>query len=106
MRTQIREILTQYGQSVTVCLTDADVSVRAFIQPVTEREEMVPDIVTGIGTVDSRRWTYLGQLQVEPGDRILWNDMAFQVCSSRAYYIGETPLYWWASLEQAKEAAK
>jgi hypothetical protein len=32
--------------------------------------------------------------------------MEFRVRSSRPYYIGEQLVYWWASLEQAREAAE
>ena len=55
--------------------------------------------------MDGRLWLYLGQAALETGDRVHWEDRAFRVRSSRPYYIGETLVYWWASLEAAKEAA-
>lgn len=103
----IREILGRHGQLVTIRTENGTaVDVRAFIQPVTERREMNPDEQTGLGTVDGRLWLYLGQKAVESGDRICWNGMEFRVRSGRPYYMGETVLYWWASLERAKEAAE
>lgn len=102
----IQKVLTQYGQIVTIRLADGDVSTRAFLQPMTERNEQVPDEMTGIGSVDGRLWLYLGRTAVEPEDQIVWNDIAFRVRSSRPYCIGETLLYWWATLERAKEAAE
>lgn len=102
----IREILARYGQMITLRLSDGDASTRAFLQPMTERKEQVPDIMTEIGIIDQRLWLYLGKTVVTPGDQILWNDMTFRVRSSRPYYMGENLAYWWASLEQAREAAE
>ena len=103
----IREILNRHGQLVTIRTQDgADRETRAFIQPVTERGEMDPETRTGLGAVDGRLWLYLGQRAVETKDRIRWNGMEFQVRSGRPYYMGESVLYWWASLERAKEAAE
>ena len=106
MRDWVRGILTLCGQSVTVETAAGQVSARAFLQPVTQRSEQVPDSFTGIGYVDGRLWLYLGQAAVEAGDRIHWNGRSFQVRSGRPYYIGEQPLYWWASLVEAREAAE
>ena len=102
----IRDILSRHGQMVTIRMADGDAATRAFIQPVTERREQDPEGQTGLGAIDGRRWLYLGRGAVETSDRILWNGMEFRVRSSRPYYMGETMLYWWASLEQAKEAAE
>jgi hypothetical protein len=101
-----QDVLTRHGQAVTVRTADGDVSTSAFLQPVTERDEQVPDEVTGIGMIDGRLWLYLGQTAVGPRDIVLWNGMEFRVRSSRPYYIGEQLVYWWASLEQAREAAE
>ena len=102
----IREILGRHGQLVTVRMKDGNATTRAFIQPVTERQEREPDRMTELGALDGRLWLYLGRSAVNPTDRIFWNGMEFQVRSSRPYYVGETMLYWWASLERAKEAAE
>lgn len=102
----IQEILTRHGQMVTIRMADGDAATRAFIQPVTERQEQMPDEMTGLGSVDGRLWLYLGRSAVDVTNRILWNGMEFRVRSSRPYYVGETLLYWWASLERAKEAAE
>lgn len=101
----VRDILARHGQRVTLEHGGAAEEVRAFLQPVSERSETDPTAVTGIGTVDGRLWLYLGQAALETGDRVHWEDRAFRVRSSRPYYIGETLVYWWASLEAAKEAA-
>lgn len=101
----VRDILARHGQHVTVEHGETAEEVRAFLQPVPEKGEEDPTAVTGIGTVDGRLWLYLGQAALETGDRVAWRDWAFRVCSSRPYYIGETLVYWWASLEPAKEAA-
>lgn len=102
----VRVILNRHGQTVTVCRAESEETARAFLQPVTEKKEQVPDIMIGLGYVDERLWLYLGQKEVQPEDRVVWNDMEFQVRSSRPYYIGEMLMYWWAALEAAKEAAE
>ena len=102
----MEEVLARYGQSVTLEGAAGGETVRAFLQPVTERSEEVPDTVTPIGWVDGRLWLYLGRTAVEEGDILLWNGGRFRVRSSRPYYVGETQVYWWASLEQAREAAE
>lgn len=102
----IREMLSRHGQKVTIRAADGDTETRAFIQPVTERQEQEPDGMTELGMLDGRLWLYLGRNVVNPADRICWNGMEFKVRSGRPYYMGETMLYWWASLERAKEAAE
>jgi len=105
MNGQVREILRRYGQTVTLRTGGGEAESRAFLQPVTQKQEQVPAMMTALGAVDGRLWLYLGETAVEADDRVLWNGVEFRVRSSRPYYIGETLLYWWASLEQAKEAA-
>ena len=49
---------------------DGERTVRAFLQPVTERDETGPDSdVTSIGWVDGRLWLYLGQTAAGGGGR-------------------------------------
>jgi len=106
MKRSIQEILSRYGQMVMIHLSEGDVETKAFLQPVTSRNEQMPEEMTGIGSVDGRLWLYLGQTAVDAGDRLVWNGTEFRVRSSRPYQIGETVLYWWAVLERAKEAAE
>lgn len=105
MRNQVRDILRRWGQSVTLNRSGEACLTRAFLQPVAERREQVPAMMTELGSVDGRLWLYLGMEAVEADDRILWNGTEFRVRSSRPWYMGEELLYWWAALEQAKEAA-
>lgn len=106
MRDWIRTVLERYGQAVTVRRADGEVSARAFLQPVTARDEQVPDAFSGIGWLDGRLWLYLGREALEPGDAVLWNGMELRARSGRPYCIGAETLYWWASLEREKEAAE
>jgi hypothetical protein len=99
----IREILRCHGQTVTICMESGDAVTQAFLQPVTERGEQTAALQSELGTVDDRLWLYLGKSAVKEKDCIRWNDMEFLVRSSRPYYIGKKPLYWWAALEEAKE---
>lgn len=101
----MRAVMDRHGQRMTLRRKDGETETRAFLQPVTERKERETGDVSPLGRLDERRWLYLGRCAVDAGDRVLWNGMEFQVCSSRPYYAGETLLYWWASLERAKEEA-
>jgi hypothetical protein len=95
--------LERHGQTVLLRTAEGEETVRAFLQPVTARDEQVPSGMSGIGWLDGRRWQYLGQAAVRAGDTLVWNGMMFRVRSSRAYAAGETELYWWATLEQEAE---
>ena len=100
----VRDILARHGQRVTLEHDGTAEEGRAFLQPVSQKSEADPTTVTEIGTVDGRLWLYLGQAALETGDQVTWENRTFRVRSSRPYYIGETLVYWWASLEAAKEA--
>ena len=106
MKECIREIVERYGQTATLCGAAGETEIRAFVQPVTERREQLPGEMCAIGALDGRLWMYLGQAEVCPGDGILCGGQRFRVRSSRAYHVGEDLLYWWASLEQEREAAE
>lgn len=99
-------ILKRHGQTVTVSASEGEESVRAFLQPVTEKNEQLPGDMSELGYLDDRLWLYLGKREVQPGDALAWNGLTFRVRSSRPYYIGGVLMYWWAALEAAKEAAE
>jgi len=106
MKNCIREIMERCGQTVTIRNGETTQTAQAFLQPVTKQGEQMPDSMCGIGALDGRLWLYLGQAEVRPGDNILWNGQTFRVRSNREYHLGETSLYWWASLETEREAAE
>ena len=101
----VRSVLAQYGQNVTVETAEGAVSARAFLQPLTERQEQVTGTMTDLGWNDDRLWLYLGQTALETGDWVSWNGRTFRVRSCRPYYVGAELSYYWASLEAAKEVA-
>lgn len=100
MKEAIERLAARYGQVLTVYQDEQTHTIRAFLQPDPSRDERVPDGMSSIGFLDGRRWIYLGTLPLSPGDRVEWENAAFRVCSSRAYAVGTSVLYWWASLEQ------
>ncbi len=106
MRAQIRAILEHHGQQVRVQSGERRKEMYALLQPARQKREQVPETVSPIGWMDERLWQYLGSEKVSPGDRLFWREMVFQVRSSRAYLLGEEPLYWWASLVPEREAAE
>ena len=101
----VKCILERYGQEVTVAAAGGTVSVRAFLQPVTERNEQVPDAMGGLGWLDGRLWLYLGRTALETRDGGRWDGRTFRVRSCRPYYVGAELSHYWASLEAAKEVA-
>lgn len=98
----VEEILERFGQEVTVERAGTAENVRAFLQPITQRDEAVPE-TAAIGWLDGRLWLYLGRTAVEAGDLVCWNGQRFRVRSGRPHYIGDTLCHWRAVLERARE---
>lgn len=87
--------------------TDSSISsIRAFLQPLPNPNESSPSVPTGLGWVDQRRWLYLGQTELLPGETICWNSMRFHVHSCRAFFVGSTLSHYWASLSLEREELK
>ena len=101
----MRDLLDRWGQEGTVETADGTAAGRAFLQPLAERGEAVPQQVTSIGWTDERLWLYLGRTVLSSGNQVIWNDRTFRVRSCRPYYIGRELTHYWAVLEQATEAA-
>lgn len=95
-------LLRRYGQEVTVEGKDGSKTVRAFLQPLTERDERVPE-TAAVGWLDGRRWLYLGRAAVEAGDTVVWKSERFRVRSGRPHCIGDALCHWRAVLERARE---
>ncbi|BAK99086.1 hypothetical protein OBV_18880 [Oscillibacter valericigenes Sjm18-20] len=93
-------ILRKYGQTVKV----NDGVTRAFFQPAREKEKAAPFAVSSLGTVDDRRWTYLGRTQLELGDHLEFQGQTYAVNSCESVRLGDEPVYWWASLTAEREA--
>ena len=99
----VEDILRQYGQELSVERRDGKTeAVRGFLQPVRERDEIVPD-PAAIGWLDGRLWLYLGRAAVKRGDTVLWNGRRFRARSGRPHYIGRKLCHWRAVLERARE---
>jgi len=102
----MQSVLAQYGQRVIITTAAGETEVRAFLQPVTEKSEQVPETYGGLGWMDERLWLYLGRTALETEDQVVWRGLTFRVRSCRPYYVGEELSHYWASLELAKEAAE
>lgn len=103
MKTQMEAILRRYGQRMA--LADGR-EIRAFVQPVREREEAAPFQVTPLGTADDGKWIYLGPEELAPGQTVtVWN-RKFTVTNCRAVYVGEQVSHWWAVLTPERERAE
>jgi len=99
-------ILARYGQEVTVMTDTNNLTVRAFLQPVTEQKKTLPFTVTSLGTVDDRLWIYLGRTALKFGDAVNCGASAYTVRNSAAIQIGDELSHYWAVLEKTGEAAK
>ena len=102
----MRALLDRWGQEATVETADGTAAGRAFLQPLAERGEAVPQQVTSIGWTDERLWLYLGDTAVDTGDTVTWDGRRFRVRSGRPWYVGRKLNHWGAVLEAAKEAAE
>ena len=101
----IERILNRWGQAVTIEGTEGLVSAQALLQPVREKGEAEPFVMTEMGSVDDRLWRYLGRVPLEQNDIVQYGRRRFSVRSCRPYYVQDTVIYWWARLEAEKEAA-
>ena len=102
----MRGILERYGQEAVLEGPEGEETIRAFLQPLPEKGEAEVTAMTELGSLDDRLWQYLGQRAVAPGDALRWEGLRLRVRSSRPWYLGSALVYWWASLERAKEAAE
>lgn len=98
----VERILSRFGQEVAVEREGETETVRAFLQPIRERDEAVPE-TAAIGYLDGRLWLYLGRTALEAGDLVRWNGRRFRVRSCRPHYIGGGLSHWRAVLERARE---
>ena len=103
MTRRVDEILRRYGQEAAIEPAEGTELVRAFLQPVRERDEEGPE-PSAVGRLDGRLWLYLGKAALRTGDRVVWNGRRFRARSGRPHYIGGSLSHWRAVLERAREA--
>ena len=100
---RVEDILRRYGQEVILVRRGEEAVVRAFLQPIRQREELEPETAAPIGWLDGRLWLYLGREAAEAGDEVLWSGWRFRVRSGRPHYIGDRLCHRRAVLERARE---
>ena len=83
----LSEVLKQLGDKMVLKNREGQRPIRAFIQPVPTREEVIPGEKTAIGWVDHCLWSYTGMEEVQPGDILVWLKTPYRVRTSRAYYV-------------------
>ncbi len=106
MTEKFEKILRRYGETASLITGSGGKEILAFIQPVTDEGKEAPYQVTSLGTVDNRKWIYLGMEAVEPGNGLHCAAGNFTVTNSAAIYAGREFSHWWAALEAEKEAAE
>lgn len=98
------DILSRYGQTVTLCRQgEKELPCRAFLQPVLERgEDLFQRLPTPLGQVRQDRWICLGGPEMaldRLGDGYLaWGGETFTVRSAQPVYLGDELVYWWGLL--------
>lgn len=110
MRRQLEDVLREYGQELTVIRKDSgeETAVRAFLQPILKEREETPVTATPLGAVNDQRWLYIGPaaLELEPGDKIRFQDSRFVAQEAMTICFRWEALYGRAILRQEKEAAQ
>ena len=103
MREALERALMDYGQAVTIRRGGQETACRAFLQPVLQKRQEEPRGDTPLGSVDERRWLYIGTTAVERYDTVEGCGMSFLVKEATPVYLGDTILYWHAILWKARE---
>lgn len=105
MRETFARILQRWGQTVAVAGPGGSRSVRAFLQPVREREKADPYTMTSLGSVDDRLWTCLAGETLAAGETVERGSERFFVRTAAPVCAGEETIYCWAVLERKREEA-
>lgn len=104
MTNWVKAGVERFGQTVLICSEEGEErAVKAFLQPIIQRDESLPGDFTSAGWVDSRLWRYIGREELREGERLLWQGLIFRVRSCRAVFFREALCHWQASLEREKE---
>lgn len=110
MRRQLEDILREYGQELTVIRREngKKMAVKAFLQPILKDRKEPPVTATPLGAVNDQRWLYIGPaaLELEPGDKILFQESQFVAQEAMTICFRWEALYGRAILRQEKEAAR
>ena len=105
MTHQWKQILSRYGQNITLYRQDGEEGTvcRAFLQPVMEQSaDFFQQLPTPLGLVRRDRWICLGGPDMaldQLGDGyIAWGGETFTVRSAQPVYLGDELVYWWGLL--------
>ena len=110
MTGQWQQILSKYGQNITLYRQDGEgTACRAFLQPVMEQSaDFFQQLPTPLGLVRRDRWICLGGPDMaldQLGDGyIAWGGETFTVRSAQPVYLGEELVYWWGLLAVREQA--
>jgi hypothetical protein len=105
MTERVEEILSRYGQTVSICRGTESVSARAFVQLTGETGHAAPYQVTTLGTMDDRTWRILTRQDLQDGDTVVWNGGEYTVETCWPVYLGEKLSHWQGIMTRRREAA-
>ena len=110
MKRAFDRIRRRYGQDVYLTPRQGGeaIRVRALLQPILQRRQDGGGAATPLGLVCEERWLYLGPggTEIRLGDRADCGDLTLTVQQARPIFLGNTPVYWWATLRRGKGAAQ
>lgn len=103
-------LLSRYGQKVTLTprATGQPVALRAFLQPILQKQEDLPIAPSPLGAVSRERWLYLGSggQPLAPGDQVDAEGLSLIIQEARTIFWQDQPFYQRAQLRKRKEAAE
>ena len=94
-------LLERYGQTVTLIQGGKEQVVKAFVQPITDKE-IEQRMPTEVGICRRDRFLYLGSpdktIEARPGRQVVWNGQGYRVHRANPVYVGERVSHWHAVL--------
>lgn len=109
MRARFEGLLERYGQKVLLRRREdgAEISVRAFVEPVLRQREEPSAAPTPLGAASGQRWLYIGRggQDLRMGDWVDCGGLRLVVQEACAVCWQDEVFYWRAVLRPRKEAA-
>ncbi len=108
MKQMIGRVFARYGSLMSIEHDGQEQTVRAFLQPVTEksRNELMQTIKE-LGTLPMQRYVYIGPPEVEvyADDIVRYAGEVYCVCRTEMLRVADGALYMWALLRRKEAGA-
>lgn len=103
MRERIDKILAQYGSEMLLARADGERTVRAFLQPVTEKSrETMRKTIGMLGEIPVGRFLYVGPAEPAlPEDaEVRFRGESYRACRTETLVVADEALYVWGLLKK------